>query len=118
LSGYGNRHKTGVRLYLLGAACVYAAEPPMPDIPPELVEQIAAAVAAKMGGGASQGPPMAYLLERWADAHRQLKSFDCDYKRGLFVLAWAPTEGPYAAVPLDERPAMSLSPVDVDLYRA
>jgi len=94
----------------------------MADLPPDLVEQIAAAVAAKLGAGgpagASPRPAVATLLERWADARRSLASFECDYARAQFVLGWSPDEGPFADVTLGERLPLSLTPEDVDAYRS
>jgi integrase len=58
------------------------------------------------------------LLERWADTHNRLPSFACDHARGLFVLAWAPTEGPFAGIKLGDRDPATLTPEDVDLYRS
>ena len=65
-------------------------------------------------------PPitMRGLLERWADTHRRLSSFACDYARGLFVLAWAPADGPFAGIPLGDRDPATLTPEDVDLYKS
>lgn len=57
-------------------------------------------------------------VERWADTHRRLPSFACDYARALFVCAWAPADGPFAGVPLGDRDVSTLTPEDVDLYRS
>jgi len=69
---------------------------------------------------AEKRPPqtMSGLLSRWADAHSRLPSFACDHARGLFVLAWAPADGPYAGIKLGDRDPNTLSPEDVDLYRS
>lgn len=58
------------------------------------------------------------LLERWAETHNRLPSFACDHARGRFVLNWAPSDGPFAGVPLGERDPTTLTPEDVDLYRS
>lgn len=96
--------------------------PGAPQLPPDLVEQIAAAVAAKLGSSPAPVPAprpnVSGLLARWADAHRSLASFACDYARALFVLGWSPDDGPFADVTLGERQPLSLTPEDVDGYRS
>ena len=87
----------------------------------DLIERIAAAVAAKLGTAASPEPVkriLSNLLDRWSDAHTSLASFDCDHARALFVLGWAPDDGPFAGIQLGSRDPMSLTPEDVDAYRS
>jgi len=56
------------------------------------------------------------LLERWKDAKARLKSFACDYSRGLRILKWTPKDGRFAGIALGDRDPMSLTPEDADAY--
>lgn len=56
------------------------------------------------------------LLERWKDAKARLKSFACDYARGMRVLKWAPKDGRFAGIQLGDRDPISLTPEDADAY--
>jgi len=88
----------------------------------DLIERIAAAVAARLGGVPAPAPPtrrtLSNLLDRWSDAHSALDSFACDHARALFVLGWSPDDGPFAGIELGDRDPMSLTPEDVDAYRS
>src|SRR5579872_6262388 len=84
-------------------------------------EIIAAALAVLQRRSAAVAKPsttMRALLERWAETHQRLPSFACDHARGLFVLDWAPADGPYAGVKLGDRDPNTLTPEDADLYRS
>ncbi|HVQ52907.1 MAG TPA: tyrosine-type recombinase/integrase [Mycobacterium sp.] len=84
-------------------------------------ELIAAAVEAlkrKAGIAARSLVTLRMCVERWADTHRRLPSFACDYARALFVCSWAPADGPFAGVQLGDRDVATLTPEDVDLYRS
>ncbi len=72
----------------------------------------------------SQAPVMSYkmtpvraLKERWAKAKSRLGSFACDDARADRLLAWAPSDGPYAGIPLGDRDPLTLTPEDPDAYR-
>lgn len=92
----------------------------MSDVPPDdLVERIVAAVAAKLGVATDGPKPMlGELLDTWKGPHSKLASFGCDYRRAQRVFAWAPTEGQFRGIPLADRDPMSLTAVDVDLWRS
>lgn len=85
----------------------------------ELIAQAFAALQRR--AGAAPGRPsttMWKLLERWAETHNRLPSFACDHARAVFVLSWAPADGPFVGVPLGARDPNTLTPEDVDLYRS
>lgn len=86
----------------------------------DLVERIAAAVAAKLGVAAAAGqkPVLGELLDAWKAAHLKLASFGCDYRRAQRLFAWAPAEGQFAGIRLADRDPMSLTATDVDLWRS
>lgn len=56
------------------------------------------------------------LLDRWKDAKARLKSFACDYARGVRILKWAPKDGRFAGIAIGDRDPMSLTPEDADAY--
>lgn len=61
---------------------------------------------------------MLVLWRRWADAHGDLASIDSERGRAARLLAWRPKDGPHAGVRLARRDPTSLTPVDVDMFRA
>lgn len=84
----------------------------------EIIARALVLLQQRVTGAARPATTMARLLERWRETHQRLPSFACDYARGLFVLAWAPSDGPFAGVRLADRDPNTLTAEDVDLYRS
>lgn len=61
---------------------------------------------------------VAALYKRWSDAHGSLASFKTEQGRAALLLAWAPKDGPFAAVTLGDRDPTTLTAGDVDMFRA
>ena len=64
------------------------------------------------------GPALASLFEQWKAQHARLNSFACDAARAGRLLEFVPEDGPHAGVALGTCDSMTLSPVDVDLWRS
>lgn len=98
----------------------------------EETRALAAALLAKLGGGAPR--PLRDLHVAWAKAKGRLRSFKCDDARVLRLLGlepfelhgddstvthhiWAPTEGPHAGTILADRDVSTLVGDDMDQFR-
>lgn len=58
------------------------------------------------------------LARRWRAAHTDLASLESERGRAARLLAWRPADGPFVGVKLARRDPMSLTPEDVDQFRA
>lgn len=63
-------------------------------------------------------PNVHALWRRWESAHGDLASLDSERGRAARLLAWRPLDGPHAGVRLARRDPLSITPVDVDMFRA
>lgn len=73
---------------------------------------------ARIGPTAAKTTTVHFLSRRWGAAHEGLASVDSERGRAARLLAWRPADGPFAGVRLANRDPMTLTPEDVDMFRA
>lgn len=80
----------------------------------EVLQRRAASVAAPRASAAT----VHALSKRWWAAHGDLASLGSERGRAAQLLMWQAKDGPFAGVRLARRDPMSLSPEDIDMFRA